>query len=253
MCRFKSGIILKNKVVLALEGNESHSSLLESIGIKDDYLNASKTFVRSELIPIDSNKASDVKGWKYVVDQDITPDWYNEDPKKHENEFRTAVEEWIKEKFVILCGRAWKPIKTDEKGTYYLLDELLENSEFGKTNNYATSYIREKLNESNLAKELKKEFGDRLVPVTTNLLSLDGLKDYGTVEGDILSIPTIDLYRECRENITNLDSWWWLATPDSTPSGYGDDCVRCVGSGGSVCYYDYDYDRGVRPVLILKS
>ena len=37
MCRFKSGIILKNKVVVAPGENDSHSDLLESLGINDDY------------------------------------------------------------------------------------------------------------------------------------------------------------------------------------------------------------------------
>lgn len=36
MCNFKSGIILKNKVVLAPEGNESHSGLLERLGIEEN-------------------------------------------------------------------------------------------------------------------------------------------------------------------------------------------------------------------------
>ena len=35
MCNFKSGIILKNRVVLAPEGNESHSDLLENLGIEE--------------------------------------------------------------------------------------------------------------------------------------------------------------------------------------------------------------------------
>ena len=47
MCQFKSGIILKNKVVLAPEGNDSHSDLLESLGIEDDRMNAMKVFVRA--------------------------------------------------------------------------------------------------------------------------------------------------------------------------------------------------------------
>lgn len=51
MCNFKSGVILKNRVVLAPEGNESHSDLLESLGIEDNYMDDSKTFVRAELIP----------------------------------------------------------------------------------------------------------------------------------------------------------------------------------------------------------
>lgn len=36
----------------------------------------------------------------------------------------------------------------------------------------------------------------------------------------------IELYRECRKSIPNPDEW--LATPDSTPSGYGSDNVQYV-------------------------
>lgn len=99
------------------------------------------------------------------------------------------------EQRIKVYGRTWTPIKSAEKGTYYLLDGFLEYSMFGNTNNYAESDIRKKLTDSDLAKELKKEFGNRLVPITLNLLSLDGLDDYGVIEGDILAIPTLDLYR----------------------------------------------------------
>lgn len=258
MCQFKSGIILKNKVVLAPEGNESHSDLLESLGIADTHMNAAKTFVRAELIPRNNNKMTDVKDWKYRVDQDIVPDWYEEDPGRYEQEFKDAVEEYMrdymkKRNIVVICGYGWTPIKEDKNGTYYLMDGSLENSKFGKTNNYADSYICKNLNESDLAKELKEKFGDQLVPIETDLLSLDGLDDYGKVGGDILAIPTIDLYRECRKKISNLDKWWWLATPDSTPSGYGSGYVQYVGSGGDVGCGWCDGSRAVRPFFILKS
>lgn len=253
MCNFKSGIIFKNRVVLAPEGNDSHSDLLESLGIEDTHLNASKTFVRAELIPKDNNKATDVKDWKYKVDQDIVPDWYENDPDRYEQKFRNAVSEYMKERITVMCDMAWTKIKEDEEGTYYLLDGILENSEFGKNNNYAESYVRKKLNNGELASKLKEEFGDRLVPTSTNLLSLDGLDDYGVIEGDILAIPTIDLYRECRKSIPKIGKAYWLATPDSTPSGCGSDGVQGVGSGGVVCYGGYFYVGGVRPFFILKA
>ena len=253
MCQFKSGIILKNRIVLAPEGNESHSDLLESMGIEDNHMNATKKFVRAELMPPDGNKAIDISLWKYNVDQDIVPDWYEDDPEKYEQEFRNEVAEYLKERITVFCGYAWTPIKTDEKGTYYLMDGYLKKSEFGRDNNYAESYIRDYLNESDLVADLKAEFGDRLVPITTDLLSLDGLDDYGVVDGDILAIPTIDLYRECRRNIPKLDNYWWLATPDSTPSGCGSVCVRCVSSGGSVDCSGYGFGGAVRPFFILKS
>ena len=254
MCIFKSGVIFKDMgVVLAPEGNESHSDLLESLNIEDTHLNALKMFVRVELVPPDGNKAVDVSKWEYIVDQDITPDWYDNDSGRYEADFRAAVKEYLKDKFVVMCGHAWTPIKSDDKGTYYLLDEILEQSTFGRSNNYAESYIRENLIESDLLKDLRKEFGDRLVPITLDLLSLDGLDDYGIVEGDILAIPTLDLYRECRKRIPN-NRWWWLATPESTPSGNKDCFVQCVLSSGDVsCSHSYYCDRCVRPFFIIKS
>ena len=88
---------MKNKVILTPEGNESHSDLLESLGIADTHMNASKTFVRAELIPKNDDKMTDVKDWRYRVDQDIVPDWYEKDPKRYEQEFREDVEEYMKE------------------------------------------------------------------------------------------------------------------------------------------------------------
>ena len=117
MCRFKSGIILKNRVVLSPENNESHSRLLESLKIEDNEFNASHVFVRVELIPKDGNRAADIKSWKYVVDQDIVPDWYETDPERYENEFRDKVKEYLKGKFEIFAGYAWNAIKQDENKT----------------------------------------------------------------------------------------------------------------------------------------
>ena len=51
MCRFKSGIILKSRVVLAPDENESHFDLLKSMNIEDEYINATKNFVKVEFIP----------------------------------------------------------------------------------------------------------------------------------------------------------------------------------------------------------
>lgn len=258
MCQFKSGIILKNKVVLTPEGNESHSDLLENLKIEDTHMNATKIFVRAELIPKDGNKYTNINEWKYRVDQDIVPDWYEEDPKRYEQEFREAVETYMKEymekkNIVVACGYGWTPIKEDEKGTYYLMDGSLEDSEFGKTNNYRDSYIRKNLNKGDLARKLREKFGDQLVSVEMDLLSLDGLDDYGKVNGDILAITTIDLYRDCRRKITNLNTWWWLATPNSTPSGYGSDYVQVVNSDGDVYCGWCDNSMAVRPFFIRKS
>lgn len=252
MCQFKSGIILKNRVVLAPEGNDSHSDLLDSLGIEDDRMNAMKVFVRAELLPPNGNKAVSIDKWEFNVDQDITPDWFNEDRGRYETEFRDAVRDYLKDKFITICGYAWNKV-VDGEFTYYFMDGSMGECKFGNTNNYKDSKVRDMLVNSKLAKDLQKEFGDRLVPTTLDLLSLDGLDDYGTVSGDVLAIPTIDLYRKYRKNISKLDSWYWLATPDSTPTGYGSDDVQCVRSSGNVGYDWYGRVRAVRPFFVLKS
>lgn len=255
MCKFKSGIILKNKVVLAPDGNESHTDLLESLGIEDSTVNMAKMFVRVELIPKDDNKMNDVKDWGYIVDQDFTPDWYDKDPKRYERQFRDAVEEYMSEwrkQFKFICGYYWTSVQ-DGNRTYYFMNSILRKSEFGKTNNYADSYVRDYLINSELAVELKKEFGDKLVPISLDLTSMDGFKDYGSAEGDILAIPNIQLLMKFGENIPLIDSWYWLANPNQTPKRGDTRCVQCVDSNGDVGYGGCDCDRGVRPFFILQS
>ena len=255
MCNFKSGIILKNKVVLAPEGNESHSYLLESLGIEDSHMNATKTFVRAELIPKNDDKMTGVKEWRYKVDQDIVPGWYEKDPERYEQEFRDAVEKYMEDwrkKFKYICGYYWTSVQDGDR-TYYFMNSILKKSEFGKTNNYAESYVRNNLVNSKLAEDLEKEFGDKLVPISLDLTSMDGFKDYGTVEGDILAIPNIQLLMKFGESIPLIDNWYWLATPNQTPKRGDAHYVQYVRSNGDVSYRDCDYGLGVRPFFILKS
>ena len=253
MCNFKSGLIFKNRVVLAPIYNESHSSLLSSMNIEDNHMNASKMFVRAELLPKNNDKSTDVSEWKFKVDQDIVPDWYEEDAARYEKEFRNVVADWMKDRFVIICDKECVKIKEENDHTYYMTVDKLFSSEFGKTNNYANSYVRQKLSECDFAKQLKDQYGDKLVPLSIDLLSLDGLDDYGIVNGDILGLRNLDMHRECRKNIPNCDNWEWLATPDSTPSGCGSDFVRYVYSDGCVGYGWCDDVGAVRPFFILKS
>jgi hypothetical protein len=103
MCRFKSGIILKNKVVVAPGENDSHSDLLESLGINDDYFGATNVFVRAELVPVNNewwiDPAEEPDKWRFVVDQDMRPEWFDE--SEHEKIFREAVCVWWKEHVLV--------------------------------------------------------------------------------------------------------------------------------------------------------
>lgn len=91
MCKLKSGIVLKNRVFVPEYDN--HTKMLEELGIEDNYINASKTFVRVELSPIDGNVSSDIDTWVLKSDQDIIPEWYNE--KEYKPLIVEAVKKWV--------------------------------------------------------------------------------------------------------------------------------------------------------------
>ncbi|WP_342759498.1 DUF6273 domain-containing protein [Kineothrix sedimenti] len=139
--------------------------------------------------------------------------------------------------------------------TAVIRKELLEKTmDFGDSNNdWRSSNVRNYLNNEYL-KDVEKEFGaDSIVEHMVDLLSMDGLDDYGSSR-DKISLLTIDQYRKYRKILgDNMKNWWWLATPDSTPSGWSTGYVRCVDSSGGVCYDGYICDGGVRPFFILKS
>ena len=143
-----------------------------------------------------------------------------------------------------------------ENGTTAVLrKELLEDTmKFNSdNNNWKLSSIRKYLNGDYL-KELNEVFGDEnIIEHAVDLLSLDGLDDYGT-SIDKVRLLDIDQYRKYRKVIgENKDNWWWLLTPNSTPSGYSSDDVRYVDSGGDVGYCWCDGSGAVRPFFILKS
>ena len=94
MCRFLSGILLKDRAVIAQKDNDSHQDMLEGLNISDTYENAARVFVRAELIPEKNEWWTDPDGWEFVIDQDIVPDWFEEDREGHISRFREAVKEW---------------------------------------------------------------------------------------------------------------------------------------------------------------
>ena len=92
MCQLKSCLVLKDQVFCP--DYNSHQQMLEKLGIEDDYLHASKTFVRVELMPpVGVQSLMDpLDRWTLNVDQDVTPEWWDERDDRQRVE--EAVEEW---------------------------------------------------------------------------------------------------------------------------------------------------------------
>ena len=113
MCRFKSGIILKDRVFIP--DYDSHTDMLEELKIADTEDNAKRLFVRAELVPPDDDVFTPVSSWKYHVDQDILPDWYV--AEVDEMRMREAVTEWAKEHIHI-----GEKIERIDSGTHWIKD-----------------------------------------------------------------------------------------------------------------------------------
>ena len=115
MCRLKSGILLRDRVYVP--DHDSHDQMLKELGIQDDYVGASKKFVRFELSPVDGNMLNDVSTWAMKVDQDIAPSWFDADREKYDGIIVDAVREWA-EKHIIKEGKHEK-----SEGIYYLIND----------------------------------------------------------------------------------------------------------------------------------
>ena len=140
-------------------------------------------------------------------------------------------------------------------GTPVIMKNIAFRSRFGRANNFKESDILQKMKEEILPDIVEAIGEENLCPVTTDLTSLDGLKDYGAVESPI-ALPTLDFYRENAEifQAHKLNCWWWLATPWSTPANDDYWCVLCVSPSGYVFISSFDNGyHGVRPFLIFKS
>ena len=90
MCKFKSAIILKDRVFVP--DYDHHTAMLEELGIADTRENAERLFVRAELLPTNSDVFSNIDDWYFNVDQDIQPEWFVAEYEKQR--MIKAVKEW---------------------------------------------------------------------------------------------------------------------------------------------------------------
>ena len=156
MCRFKSGIILKTRCVVAPADNDSHSDLLNDLQIEDSYTNASRMFVRAELVPKNDEWWTDPDGWEFVVDQDVTPDWYDTDPRKYEEEFRQAVKAWwdehviVNKKIDVLSSGYYRLKRCEVKKLLNDVKVYLDSSTVGKM--YGSSTVGKMYDSSTVGK-----------------------------------------------------------------------------------------------------
>ena len=148
--------------------------------------------------------------------------------------------------------RKWKVLDQTEKGVVCICENIGRRIFDSESNNYATSKIRKYLN-TEFLEELEVAVGkDNIIPFERDLISLCGLKEYGTCE-DKVSLISLDEYRKYREFLPKTGEWWWTLTPDSTVGNGIKYWTAVVSPSGYFSYYYCNYYFGVRPFCIFSS
>lgn len=97
------------------------------------------------------------------------------------------------------------------------------------------SDILRQLNEKFLPKIVAEVGEENVCTFKTDLMTLDGLKTYGEVEGKI-SLPTLRFYQDNVDiyDQHRIDRWWWLATAWSAEPHWDSSRFLCVSPSGSI-------------------
>lgn len=157
-------------------------------------------------------------------------------------------------KVIELAGMDWLILDKTEKGYFAILNGFDEKERtFDSTsNNWITSKLRNELN-ARFLKKITDELGkDAVIEFDRDLLSMDGQTEYGHCK-DKISFLTVDEYRKYRKLLPNMDKWWWLLTPWSTPVNDFSTTNAVVSPSGSISRNYYYNGGGVRPACIFSS
>ena len=157
-------------------------------------------------------------------------------------------------KTIEVAGIKWLVLDKFDKGYLVISDDFYGDSrEFDSaSNNWESSDLRNELN-TDLRKKIEDELGDgALVEFERDLLSLDGQTEYGTCM-DYVSLLSVDEYRKYRKLLPNMDEWWWLLTPYSTPCNGYSRSVAVVSPSGVIRDLSCGCNYGVRPFCIFSS
>lgn len=157
-------------------------------------------------------------------------------------------------KVIELAGMDWLILDKTEKGYFAILNGFDEKERtFDSTsNNWITSKLRNELN-ARFLKKITDELGkDAVIEFDRDLLSMDGQTEYGHCK-DKISFLTVDEYRKYRKLLPNMDKWWWLLTPWSTPVNDFSTTNTVVSPSGVISNDLYISVNGVRPACIFSS
>lgn len=157
-------------------------------------------------------------------------------------------------KTIELAGMEWLILDKTEKGYFAILNGFdgRERTFDSASNSWISSELRNELN-TRFLKKITDELGeDAVIEFDRDLLSMDGQTEYGHCK-DKISFLTVDEYRKYRKLLPNMDKWWWLLTPWSTPVNDFSTTITVVSPSGNVNDGNCISGNGVRPVCIFSS
>ena len=157
-------------------------------------------------------------------------------------------------KVIEIAGMEWMILDKTEKGYFAILNGFDEKERTfdSASNNWISSKLRNELN-TRFLKKITDELGeDAVIEFDRDLLSLDGQTEYGHCK-DKISILTVDEYRKYRKFLPNMDKWWWLLTPWSTPANDCSSTLTVVSPSGGISRSNCNNECGVRPACIFSS
>ena len=129
MCQFKSFVINKQGKVFHLLDDNSHNNIKEHFKLHEGANHLKPNLVSCEIIPKDSDVFNqDLDNWKLVIDQDIVPDWLDNEQAR-ELGIRVLKETWDKR---FAFGYVEK--FDDKNGIYYIAKNGEVNDNYGKVN-----------------------------------------------------------------------------------------------------------------------
>jgi hypothetical protein len=95
MCQMAAFILTSNSCLWDLN-TDSHEDIIKKYNLNDK--TTTPDFVRVELVPPNFNYSLPLKEWKFVVDQDYLPEWFNKE--EAEKATRRELENWAQAKII---------------------------------------------------------------------------------------------------------------------------------------------------------
>ena len=103
MCRPASFVITRQgRGMLAnwsKETSESHTDIIEKLGLREQNVRGEYLFVRIEITPPNDDFMAPLDQWQFKVDQDVLPEWWDADAA--ERCVRKELPEWLAAKVVL--------------------------------------------------------------------------------------------------------------------------------------------------------